>query len=235
MGLTAITPRRGRLAMPRNFDLPDLPDWRTLGALPSALLGAVIAVAWAGALRGWMAELAGRDSVFDWVGTFGFVLLPAAIVGVLLGLADYARRTGGRAGWRWLSVAPLLLGIAPLLPPGAFEQLISTGIGGAALGVAGFGILGGYAVSRRGPVWLRIVCGIPALAFVLAAGLGTFGFDIPVAVEALIAGQWEPRQAWGAVTVVALMIVFAFACSLPHRKVIVRSQYRRSTENGAGA
>jgi hypothetical protein len=221
--------------MPRNFDLPDLPDWRTLGALPSALLGAAIGVAWAGALRGWMAEIAGPDSEFAWAGTFAFLLLPAAIVGVLLGLADYARRTGGRAGWRWLALAPLLLGIAPLLPPGAFAQLISTGIGGAALAVALFGILGGYAVSRRGPVWLRIVCGIPALAVVLVSGLATVGFDILAEAEALISGEWEPRQAWAAVTVVSLMVVFAFACSLPHRRVVVRSQYRRSVENGAGA
>lgn len=235
MGLTVVAPRRGRLVMPRNFDLPDLPDWRTLGALPSALLGGVIAIAWAGALRGWMAEIAGPDSVFDWVLTFAFILLPAAIVGLLLGLADYARRTGGRAGWRWLALAPLLLGIAPLLPPGAFEQMISTGIGSAGLAVAVFGILGGYAVSRRGPVWLRIVCGIPALALVLAGGLATFGFDIPVAVEALISGGWEPRQGWASVTFVSLMVVFAFACSLPHRKVVVRLPYRRTTENGAGA
>jgi hypothetical protein len=218
--------------MPRNFDLPDLPDWRTLGALPSALLGAVIAIAWAGALRGWMAEIAGPDSVFDWLGTFAFILLPAAIVGILLGLADYARRAGGRAGWRWLALAPLLLGIAPLLRPGAVELMFSSGIGSAALVIAFFGILGGYAVSRRGPVWLRIVCGLPALAVVLTGGLATFGFDISAAVEALISGDWEPRQAWAGVTFVSLMIVFAFACSLPHRKVVVRLPYRRTLENG---
>lgn len=221
--------------MPRNFDLPDLPDWRTLGALPSALLGAVIAVAWAGALRGWMAEIAGRDSVFDWVGTFAFILLPGAAVGLLLGLADYARRTGGRPGWRWLALAPLLLGIAPLLPPGAFERMISTGIGSAGMAVALFGILGGYAVSRRGPVWLRIVCGLPALALVVVGGLTTFGFDTPTAFTALISGEWEPRQGWAAVTVVSLLIVFAFACSLPHRRVVVRLPYRRTIENGSGS
>jgi hypothetical protein len=221
--------------MPRNFDLPDLPDWRTLGALPSALLGLVIAVAWAGALRGWMAEIAGPDSVFDWLGTFAFILLPAAIVGLLLGLADHARRTGGRPGWRWLALAPLLLGIAPLLRPGAVEEMFSSGIGGAALVIAFFGILGGYAVSRRGPVVLRIVCGLLALAVVLAGGLATSGFDIPASAGALTSGDWEPRQAWASVTFVSLMIVFAFACSLPHRKVIMRSQYRRTTENGAGA
>lgn len=70
--------------MPRNFDLPDLPDWRTLGAFPSAVLGAIGGIAWAASLRGWMVEIAGSESAFDWVGTFaddrvrGRVLPPAS-------------------------------------------------------------------------------------------------------------------------------------------------------------
>jgi MFS family permease len=210
----------------------ELPDWRTLGALPSALLGAVIGIAWAAALRGWMAELAGHSSEFDWLGTFALILLPGAVVGLLLGLADHARRTGGRPGWRWLALAPLILGLAPQLVPGAFEQVITTGIGGAAIGVALFGILGGVAVSRRGPLWLRIVCGLLALAFVVTAALFSLGLE--TADFGAIAGlELEPRATWVAVTVVSLMIVFAFACSIPHRRIVTRSPYRRSSENGA--
>jgi len=207
----------------------DLPDWRTLGAFPSALLGAVGGIAWAASLRGWMVELAGRESAFDWVGTFAQILLPGALVGLLLGLADFARRTGGRPGWRWLAVAPLLFGIAPLLTPGALDLLLSTGLGGGAIAVVLIGILGGFAVSRRGPLWLRIVCGVLAAALIAAGGVASFGFDAPVAAD------WEPRQAWSGVLFVSLMVVFVFACSLPHRRVVVRSHYRRMGDNGATA
>jgi hypothetical protein len=208
------------------------PDWRTLGALPSALLGAVIGVAWAAALRGWMAELAGRVSEFEWLGTFLLILLPGAVVGFLLGLADHARRTGGRPGWRWLALAPLILGLTPQLVPGAFEQLIATGIGGAAIGVAVFGILAGFAVSRRGPVWLRIVSSLPPIFFIVVAALFSLGLE-PGDYGDISRLELEPRATWVAVTVVSLMIVFAFACSIPHRRTVTRSQYRRSPDNGA--
>jgi hypothetical protein len=208
----------------------DLPDWRTLGAFPSAALGAVGGIAWAASFRGWMAEIAGRESEFDWVGTFALILLPGALAGLLLGLADYARRTGGRPGWRWLAAAPLLF-TAPLFVPGAFEALVTIGIGGGAVAVPLFGILGGYATSRRGPLWLCIVFGVIALAYLVAGtlfALGSFtsGFELPTGAD------WEPRRVWTGVTFLSLMIVFAVACSLPHGRVVVRSQYRRSADNG---
>ena len=216
--------------MPPTFDLP---DWRTLGAVPSALLGAVIGLAWAASLRGWMAELAAHTSEFEWIGTFAVILFPGALVGLLLGLADHARRTGGRRGWRWFALAPLLLGLAPQLVPGAFELLITAGIGGAAISVAVFGILAGFAVSRRGPIWLRIVCGLPALAFVVLAALMSLGFEVPTTFGAVPSDGLEPRETWVAVTVVSLLIVFAFACSIPHRHVVTRSPYRRGAEPAA--
>lgn len=209
--------------MPPTFDLP---DWRTLGALPSALLGAIGGVAWAASLRGWMVQIAGGESEFDWLGTFALILLPGALVGLMLGLADYARRTGGRRGWRWLAAAPVLFAVAPQLQPGALEMLLSTGIGGASIGIALLGILGGFAVSGRGPLWVRIVLGLVAAVLVAAGGIASFGFDLPVAAD------WEPRQVWAGVLFVSLMIVFVFACALPHRRVIVRSPYRRSSETG---
>jgi hypothetical protein len=215
--------------MPRTLELP---DWRTMGALPSALLGAVIGLAWAAALRGWMAELAQRDSSFEWFGTFALVLLPGAVVGLLLGLADHARRTGGRAGWRWLALAPLLLGVAGFLPPGAFERLITTGLGGGAVAVPLFGVIGGFAVSRRGPAWLRVVCGLLGIAFVVAGAVTTFGLD-PAGFHVPTVRDWQPREAWSGATFVSLMIVFAFACSIPHRRVVTRSPYRRSPEPAA--
>ncbi len=60
-----------------------------------------------------------------------------------------------------------------------------------------------------------------------AVAVASFGFDAPVAAD------WEPRQAWSGLLFVSLMIVFVVACSLPHCRVVVRSQYRRTSENGS--
>lgn len=52
--------------------------------------------------------LAGESSSFSWSGTFVAFLLPATVVGGLLGWAEYSRRTGSRATWRWTALTPLL-------------------------------------------------------------------------------------------------------------------------------
>jgi hypothetical protein len=76
------------------------------------------------------------------------------------------------------------------------------------------------------------VCGLPALAFVVLAALTSLGF-VPTDFGAIPSEELEPRETWVAVTVVSLLIVFAFACSIPHRRVVTRSPYRRSTEPAA--
>jgi hypothetical protein len=201
------------------------PDWRTLGAIPSALLGAIGGIAWAASLRGWMVELVGSASSFAWIPTFAQILLPGAIVGLLLGVADYLRRTGGRRGWRWLAIAPIAFTIAPLLSPGALESLVTTGLGGGAVAVTLIGILGGLAVSRRGPLWLRLVLGLLATALIVGGTLATFDLESFGAIDA---SDVTPRTVWAATLFASLMIVFVFACSLPHRRVVVRSPYRRA-------
>jgi hypothetical protein len=203
----------------------DAPDWRTLGAFPSALLGAIGGIAWAAALRGWMVELVGSASSFAWIPTFAQILLPGAIVGLLLGVADYFRRTGGRRGWRWLAIAPIAFTIAPLLSPGALETLVTTGLGGGAVAVTLIGILGGLAVSRRGPLWLRLVLGLLVTALIAGGTLATFDLESFGAIDA---SDVTPRTVWAATLFASLMIVFVFACSLPHRRVVVRSPYRRA-------
>jgi hypothetical protein len=207
---------------------PDAPDWRTLGAAPSALLGAIGGIAWAASLRGWMVEIAGDESRFEWIGTFAQVLLPGALVGLLFGIADYARRTGGRRGWRLTAFAPILFAIAPLVTPGALDQLVRTGIGGGPIGVALVGLLGGLAVSGRGPIGLRIPLGLIATA--LIAGGVIFSLTPTLQLDELTSGHWEPRQVWTAVWLAGLMIVYVFAAALPHRRVVVRSPYRRSSD-----
>jgi hypothetical protein len=135
------------------------PDTRARVSL--LLLGALVGLAWACGLRGVMAEVAGDDSGVDGVMTFGYILLPGVVTGLLLGWAEHLRASGGRPGWRWLALAPLtftavLFSEGPLGFLGIFED----GLGGGAIGVPLYGIVGGYALSGRGPVWGRAACGL---------------------------------------------------------------------------
>ena len=176
------------------------------------LLGAALGLTWAAALRGYMVEIAGvTSSTVDWLGTFGLILAPGLVVGALLGWAEHIRRTGGRRGWRWLALAPLLFPICALSVPGALALFLSTGIGGGALGVALIGMLGGYAMAWRGPLALRIVAGVLALLAVPGAIIGSL-FAPTLAVT-------TPRGAWVAVLFLGLLFVLALAASIPHRAV----------------
>ena len=179
-------------------------------------VGAVGGLAWAAALRAYMAELAASGTGMEWAGTFAQILLPGVVIGASLGLAEYFRRTGGRRGWRWLAVTPLLFTIAPQFTPGAFLTLVTTGIGGGAVSVALIGIGGGYALSGRGPLWARIVTGV--LAAVLTGGGAAAAFFLPLTVRSI-----EPRPLWIALLFASLMVVFALACSIPHRPVVHRA------------
>lgn len=177
------------------------------------LFGILAGTTWAAAFRAYMVELAGAESRVDWLGTFLLVLVPGAAVGALLGVAEHMRRTGGRTGWRWLAAAPLLLAVAALLPPGAFIRLVTTGIGGGAIGVVAVGMLGGYAVSGRGPLWARVVCG--ALALLLGGATVASGALINPGLSAASA-----RGAWVLVLVAGLLALLVLACAIPHRRVV---------------
>jgi hypothetical protein len=195
----------------------DLRGDRSPSAASLILFGVVAGTAWAAALRAFMVEIAGRDSRVEWFGTFALILLPGALVGALLGLAEYLRRTGGRRGWRWLAAAPLLF-TAPLFVPGAFLALVTTGIGGGAVAVPLVGMLGGYVTSRRGPLAVRLALGLVVAAFLVAGTLFALGAFAPGFDPAALAR--EPRSAWTAVLDLSLMIVLIVACSVPHRAVV---------------
>lgn len=183
-------------------------------AVTLTTVGATGGIAWAAGFRGYMVELAGPESTFDWWGTFGGLILPGAVVGGLLGLAEALRRTGGRRHWRWLALAPLAFAIAPMLLPGAVPALLTQGLGGGAIAVALMALGGGYAVSGRGPLWSRLACGITSAALLAALALG--GPGIAGDVLALT----EPRGAWVAVLASSFVIVLALASSIPHRAVV---------------
>ena len=84
----------------------------TRSGLRLVAAGAVCGVAWSAALRGFMAVAAGAESTVSWVGTFGFVLLPGAVVGGLLGGAEHRRRSGREPGR--LALAPLVFALDPV-------------------------------------------------------------------------------------------------------------------------
>jgi hypothetical protein len=186
-----------------------MPDTRARVSL--LLLSALVGLAWACGLRGFMAEVAGDDSGVDWGMTFGYILLPGVVTGLLLGWAEHLRASGGRRGWRWLALAPLtftavLFSEGPLGFLGIFED----GLGGGAIGVPLYGILGGYAVSGRGHLWGRAVCGLLASTVVPIWALTVTSFAPHLGID-------TPRGAWVALHFYSLILILMLACSIPLR------------------
>lgn len=186
---------------------------RPPSATASILVGAVCGLAWAAAFRAWMAELAGGASRLDWYGTFVGILGAGVVTGALLGLAEYFRRTGGRRHWRWLALAPLAFAILPMTMPDALLALVTQGLGGGAIAVALTAIAGGFAVSGRGPLWARIVCGVVAAAIIVALVL-----TVP-AVGGIRLALDQPRGVWVATLGAACVAVLCLAASIPFRRV----------------
>ena len=179
-----------------------------------AAVGTICGIAGAAGFRAYMVELAGPASTFGWWGTFGSILLPGAITGGLLGWAEALRRTGGRRGWRWLALAPLAFAIAPMLMPGAIAAFLTQGLGGGAIAVALMALGGGYAISRRGPLWSRLVSGLVSAALLAALALAGPGIAGPGLALT------EPRGAWVAVLATSFVVVLALASSIPHRPIV---------------
>ncbi|TDO56796.1 hypothetical protein EV651_112183 [Kribbella sp. VKM Ac-2571] len=175
--------------------------WRLLAA------GGACGLAWACGLRGFMAQVAGPGSTVTWSGTFGWILLPGAVLGALLGWSEYLRRTGGRRR-RWLTFSPLLL--AAVLLPGITDpaHFLADGIGGGALAVPLFGMAGGYAIAGSGRRSARIACTAVAL-------LPIPGWLIAALAQGSAIG---PREVWVALYFWSLLAVLSFASSIPHRR-----------------
>jgi hypothetical protein len=85
--------------------------------------------------------------------------------------------------------------------------------GGGAIGVPLYGMLGGYALSGRGPRWARILSGAVALTAIPVWVLTVTSFAGPgLAVD-------TPRGAWVAVYYWSFLAVLLLACAIPHRAV----------------
>lgn len=165
------------------------------------LLGAVVGLAWAASLRGYMMVLAGPASTFTFSGTFGIILPAGILVGALLGWAEYQRRAGHR--YPLLIGAPLLLGLIPDL------LTAEPDLGPVTLAV--LAMVGGYAVSGRGPRWGRVVAGVIALAAVLPP----FVVPKPDNPDLSIG---TAHGLWAATLLSSLYVVLALASSIPMRR-----------------
>ncbi|MCC7128607.1 MAG: hypothetical protein IT192_07315 [Microbacteriaceae bacterium] len=175
-------------------------------------LGGLLGLAWAAALRGYMVEISGFAHV-EWVGTFLAILLPGLVAGALLGLAEARRRAGNGRGLGWFALSPFAFSLSMVFVHGALWTLLTTGIGGGAVGIPLVAICGGFALGQRGRSWMRIVAGI--LGALLLVALAVVGPLINPDGLALTTA----RGAWVAVLIASLTAVFMVASSIPFRRV----------------
>ena len=184
---------------------------RSRGLAP-VLLGGLFGLAWAAGMRGFMAQIVQEDSSVSWSGTFGYILLPGLLIGLFLGWAEHLRNTGGRRGWRWLALSPLLFAAVLFSegPQGVFG-IFENGLGGGAIGVPLYAMAGGYAISGRGPIWSRITCGALALTAIPIWALTVESF---AGAELAVV---TPRGLWVALYYWSFLALLMIAAAIPHR------------------
>ncbi|MRG60262.1 hypothetical protein GE115_10335 [Agromyces sp. CFH 90414] len=188
-------------------------------------VGALAGLAWAAALRAWMAELNGLMSAFSW-GTFVGVLLPGVVVGAAFGWAAVVgddATPGERRMLRWCAAAPLAFAVAPLAVPGALVDLLTQGLGGGAAAIALLAVLGGFGFDGGRPRWPRAVAGALAVGFSVAVALLTGPL-----LRGEVLGLASPRGAWLAVFDLALLLLLIAAASIPFRRLRASRDRARS-------
>lgn len=162
------------------------------GLVP-VLVGAVCGLAWAAAMRGFMAEAAGAESTVSWFGTFGVILPAGTIVGALLGRAEHLRRTNSPRRRRRLVYAPLVFAIDP-----------------SALMVVLPAMAGGWVIAGRGSRRARWAAGAASVLPVPAYLAAVYFLDD-------IGTLATPRGLWTAILLFSLLAVLTLACAIPHR------------------
>jgi hypothetical protein len=182
----------------------------------TVLVGAFLGVTWAASLRSWMQGLAlhfGDRPEMTWNGTFLLILIPAGVMGALLATGDYYREQYGNMKWQWAGLAPLLMMIVPMIAtPNFIPTLMETGNGGGAIAVTLFGMLGGHALSGRGPVLSRVLTG-------LAGGGMSIFFGSAIYSSTIVTFIYYPNRAFGILHFLLLMTLLMWAASLPYRKL----------------
>ena len=177
------------------------------------LTGAVIGIAWAASLRGFMQQLAGPTSAFSFSGTFGIIIPAGTATGALLGWAEYQRRIGLQ--YPLLIAAPLLIALIPALFTGQLD--------GGPIGLALGAMVGGFSVSGRGPLWARMVAAVAGFAGVPVTFFAPKPYpDLSVTT---------PHGAWFCTLASSLFVTLALASSIPMlRPVISRDPAPRPAE-----
>lgn len=179
------------------------------------LIGGFLGLAWGASLRAWMVLLAlelGDTPQFSWSGTFGGVLLPTTLLGALIGAAAHDAETLDSKRWRWGILSPLLLIAGPVIfTKNFFNTLITTGMGGGAIGVALIGMFGGYAFSGSGARWTRQVSGLLALALAIASVFPVYFANRESAVPSV-------SKVFGVLQFALLMVLLVIGVSAPSRK-----------------
>ncbi len=190
--------------------LPYPPVRPSRGARSWVALGGLVGLAWACALRGFMAEVAGAESGVHWVDTWVFILLPGLLVGCLLGWAEWLRRTG--RPMRLLAFSPFLF--AAILVRGLVEDpagMFDDGIGAGTIAIPVLCLVGAHAMSGRGSPWTRVAAGVVGVATlaawpITATAVAGHGFSVST-----------PHGLWGVVLYDGLLVVLALAASVPLR------------------
>lgn len=175
-------------------------------------IGAFLGLAWGAALRAWMVTLAlelGSPPKYSWLGTFGGILLPSAIVGAILGCAASVAHTTHSTRWRWALLSPWLLVIATALVTEDFVEILrTTGMGSGGIAVALIGTLGGYALSGFGPHWTRWLAGVVVALFLVAPAMF---------VIIATTGMPNTNQSFVALLFIVLMVLLVVGMSTPAR------------------
>jgi hypothetical protein len=195
--------------------LPYPPVRPPRGAWSFTAFGALCGLAWVSALRGFMVEVAGAESQVEWVNTWGFILLPGMLIGALLGLAEFVRRTGGRPRWHLLALSPLLF--AAILVAGLIEEpthMFEGGIGAGAIAIPVLVMIGGHGMSGRGSLWTRVPAGIVGAATLVVWPLTA------TAVGGPSFALTTPQGLWATVLYDGLLVTFALAASVPQREPV---------------
>lgn len=148
------------------------------------IVGVVGGLAWAASMRGMMAQLAGFESEFHWLGTFVFILIPGTGMGALFGWAFARKIAGRRRGAARLALAPFIMAADPATLP-----LLAAFVGA------------GFLFSHRSRRWVRLLAGIPSMLLLVGVPIGA----------AFVIGISTPHGAWLAIQLGTLIWIPALA------------------------
>ncbi len=180
-----------------------------MGTGRAVAVGAGLGLAWAVSFRAWMTHLQfdffKSWPVYTWKGTFLSVVLPAVLVGALLGY-DWQRRRQDQPRIPLAVWSPMLMAIIPaLLAEDFIGTLLENGMGSGAIAIVLIGMGGGFAISGRGLAWLRLAVGLIFVSVLTVMAVGFYFWDRSISASG----------GFGAVYLVVLLVSLSIAFSVP--------------------